>query len=137
MGNLIDGLGFRQDWTMPGATARMPRIMAEKVRVGVIGCGAISGRYIQTSRMFPILDVVACADLNRAAAEKKAAEFSIPRVLGVEELVADKSIDVVLNLTIPKAHVPVCIQCLEAGKHVYVEKPLATTRAEAQKVVEL
>ena len=100
----------------------------ERIRVGVIGCGAISGRYFQTSASFPILEMAACADLNRAAAEKKAAEFAVPRVLQVDELIEDESIDIVLNLTVPKAHAPICMSALEAGKHVYVEKPLAVTR---------
>jgi len=102
----------------------------ERIRVGVIGCGAISGRYFQTSASFPILEMAACADLNRGAAEKKAAEFGVPRVLEVDELIGDPDIDVVLNLTVPKAHAPVCLKALEAGKHVYVEKPLAVTRAD-------
>jgi predicted dehydrogenase len=110
--------------------------MPEKIRVGLIGCGAISGKYLQTSRGFPILDIVACADLNREAAEKKAAEFSVPKVLDVDELLADKSIDVVLNLTIPKAHAPICLAALDAGKSVYVEKPLAVTRKDGQAILQ-
>jgi predicted dehydrogenase len=109
--------------------------MSEKIRVGVVGCGAISGRYLQTSRMFPVLEIAACADLDRSAAEKKAAEFGVPRVLEVEELLADKSIDIVLNLTVPKAHAPVTLAALDAGKHVYLEKPLAVTREDGQAIL--
>jgi len=109
--------------------------MAEKFRVGVIGCGAISGKYLQTSRMFPILEIAACADLNRDAAKKKAEEFNIPQVLDVEQLLADPSIQAVLNLTVPKAHAPICQAALDAGKHVYVEKPLAVTRRDGQAIV--
>jgi len=109
--------------------------MAEKFRVGVVGCGAISGKYLQTSRMFPILQIAACADLNREAAKKKAEEFNIPQVLDVEQLLADPSIDAVLNLTIPKAHAPITLEALDAGKHVYVEKPLAVTRRDGQAIV--
>ncbi len=116
-------------------SAIIPGIMPEKVRVGVIGCGAISGKYFSTSRLFPILEMAACADINREAAEKKAAEFSIPKVMTVDELLADKSIEAVLNLTVPKAHAPICIRSLEAGKHVYVEKPLAVTRRDAQEIL--
>ncbi|MGA2441019.1 MAG: Gfo/Idh/MocA family oxidoreductase, partial [Tepidisphaeraceae bacterium] len=91
--------------------------------------------YLRTSRSFPILEIAACADLNRAAAEKEAAEHGVPRVLSVDELLADKSIDVVLNLTVPKAHAPVCLAALQAGKHVYVEKPLAVTRQDGQAIL--
>jgi len=106
--------------------------MSEKVRVGVVGCGAISAAYLRASKTHPILEMAACADLNRTAAEKRAAEFGVPRVLEVEQLLADKSIDIVLNLTVPKAHAPVTVAALEAGKHVYLEKPLAVTREDGQ-----
>lgn len=109
--------------------------MPEKFRVGLIGCGAISGKYLQTSRNFPILQFVAAADINRDAAKKKAEEFAIPRVLDVDALLADPEVDVVLNLTIPKAHAPICLAALDAGKHVYVEKPLAVTRRDAQAII--
>jgi predicted dehydrogenase len=109
--------------------------MSERIRVGVVGCGAISGRYLQTSRSFPILEIAACADLDRAAAERKAADYGVPRVLEVDELLADESIDLILNLTVPKAHTPICLAALNAGKHVYVEKPLAVTRADGQAIL--
>jgi predicted dehydrogenase len=109
--------------------------MSERIRVGVVGCGAISGRYLQTSAAFGNLQIVACADLSRAVAEKKAAEFNIPRVLEVDELIADKSVDVVLNLTVPKAHFPISLAAIGAGKHVYVEKPLAVTREDGLAIV--
>ena len=104
--------------------------MKERIRIGVVGCGAISGKYLQTSKGFPILEMAACADLDRSVAEKKAAEFGVPKVLGVDQLLADKSIDIVLNLTVPKAHAPVTLAALDAGKHVYLEKPLAVTRED-------
>src|SRR5580698_9262625 len=98
--------------------------MAEKVRVGVVGCGAISGAYLGMAKNFPIVEMVACADLDTAKAKAAAEKFNIPKVLSVEELIADKSIEIVLNLTVPKAHVPISIAALEAGKHTYAEKPL-------------
>ena len=110
--------------------------MAEKVRVGVVGCGAISGAYFKHAKSFPILEIVACADLNAEAAKAKANEFEVPRVLSVEQLVVDDDIDVVLNLTVPKAHVPIALAAIEAGKHTYAEKPLGVDRDEAGKVVQ-
>ena len=110
--------------------------MPERVRVGVIGCGAISGAYFQHAKNFPILDIVACADLNPDAAKKKAEEYNVPRVLKVDELIRDDAIEVVLNLTVPKAHVPIALAAIEAGKHTYAEKPLGVDRVEAKKVVD-
>ena len=79
----------------------------DKVRIGVIGCGAISGAYLGMAKNFPLVELVACADMNPEAAKKKAAEFNVPKVCGVDELIADPSIEIVLNLTVPKAHAPV------------------------------
>jgi len=105
------------------------------VRAGLIGCGAISGEYLKRAALFPILRIVACADLNPQAAKAKAWEYGIPRVRSVEELLADPEIELILNLTIPNAHAPISLAALSAGKHVYVEKPLAISRAEGVAVM--
>ncbi len=110
--------------------------MSEKVQVGLIGCGAISGAYLKYAQYFPILQVAACADLNMDAARYRATEFGVPKVCSVEELFKDDEIDIVLNLTIPKAHVPVSLAAIRAGKHVYCEKPLGVNRAEGKKVID-
>lgn len=109
--------------------------MEQKVRVGVIGTGAISGAYLGMAKNFPIVEMAACADMNLEAARSKAAEFNIPRVCTVGELLADSSIELVLNLTVPKAHVPVAMQAIEAGKHTYSEKPLGIDRDEAAEML--
>src|SRR2546421_12462506 len=106
--------------------------MAEKVRVGLVGCGAISGHYLKHAKDFPILGFVACADINSESAKQKAEEFAIPRVLKVDELIEDDAVELVLNLTVPKAHVPVALKAIEAGKHMYAEKPLGVNRDEAK-----
>lgn len=111
--------------------------MPERVRVGVIGCGAISGSYLSMARQFPIVEIAAVADINPDAAHAKAREFQVPRVLSVDQLLADESIELVLNLTVPKAHVPVALRALEAGKHTYCEKPLGINREEGRAVLEL
>jgi predicted dehydrogenase len=79
--------------------------------------------------------MAACADLNRAAAEQRAAEFNVAKVLSVEELLGDPGIDIVLNLTVPKAHAGVTLAALAAGKHVYTEKPLGITRQEGEAIL--
>src|SRR5450432_3568556 len=110
--------------------------MSQKMRIGVVGCGAISGVYIYHSRQFPILEIASCADLNHETAQKKAAEYGIPKAQSVDEMMADPSIDIILNLTIPKAHAPICLAALEADKHVYTEKPLAVTRQDGQDILD-
>ena len=100
----------------------------EKVKVGIIGCGKISGIYCQAKQVFEILDIVACADLIPERAKARAEEYGIPQVCSPEELLNDPEIELVVNLTIPQAHAEVCLAALEAGKHVYVEKPLGIDR---------
>ena len=104
----------------------------DRVKVGVVGCGKISGAYLGMAKNFPVVEMVACADLNMDAARAKAAEYGIPRVLSVEELVKDPEIEIVLNLTVPKAHVPIGLAAIEAGKHTYAEKPLGVNREEGK-----
>jgi predicted dehydrogenase len=103
-----------------------------RTRIGIIGCGNISPIYLQAGKRFEILEVVACADIDLERAKARAAEFDIPKACSVEELLADPDIDIVVNLTIPKAHGPVGLTVLQAGKSVYNEKPLAALREEAQ-----
>ncbi|MEA2012589.1 MAG: Gfo/Idh/MocA family oxidoreductase [Verrucomicrobiota bacterium] len=110
--------------------------MPEKQKVGVIGCGNISSAYFTAAKTFDDIDIVACADINMTAARKKAEEFGI-KALTVEEILKDQSISIIINLTIPQAHVEVNLKILEAGKHAYCEKPFALNRAKGKTVLEL
>lgn len=98
--------------------------------IGIVGCGMISGIYLQNFRRFDYLRVGACADLDPRRAEARATEFGVPKACSVEELLADPTIDIVVNLTVPAAHAAVNLGAVHAGKHVYAEKPLTMTRAE-------
>jgi predicted dehydrogenase len=104
------------------------------LRVGVVGCGIIGKRYVADSGAYDGWRPVACADLDTALADAFAGEFGL-RAEPVEELVADPDVDLVLNLTPPKAHAALVRAALEAGKHVYTEKPLGTTAAEGRELV--
>ena len=109
----------------------------KKAKVGVVGCGNISGIYFKNGKWLESIEIVACADLVPERARAKAAEFGIPRSCTVEELLADPEIEIVINLTIPIAHAEVALAALEAGKCVYNEKPLAITRADGRKMLDL
>ena len=111
--------------------------MKSAVTVGVVGCGTISATYLKIAASFPLLEVVACADLDLDRARARAAEFGIARACAVDDLLADPAIEVVLNLTIPRAHGVVARAALHAGKSVYNEKPLALDRAEGQALLDL
>jgi predicted dehydrogenase len=107
----------------------------KRVGVGIIGCGVISGAYLKAARKFPILEIVALADANPAAAKARGVEFGIP-ARSVEALLDDPSIEIVLNLTVPKAHVEVALRTVAAGKHVHSEKPLGINLDEAGALLE-
>ena len=102
--------------------------------VGIIGAGNISMTYMRNAALFPALRLVACADVSSAAATARAAEYGI-RAVAVDALLADPEVDLVLNLTIPAAHVAVSLAALTAGKHVFTEKPLATSAADGRRLV--
>ncbi len=105
------------------------------VKVGIVGCGNISGIYFKAGQVFEILDIVACADLIMDRAKAKADEFGCKAVT-VDELMQDPEIEIVLNLTIPAAHAEIALRAIEAGKSVHNEKPLAITREEGRKILE-
>ncbi|MDQ0560156.1 putative dehydrogenase [Rhizobium mesoamericanum] len=107
----------------------------ERVGIGIIGCGNISGAYLKAMASFPILDVCGVADLNHDMAVAKAAEFNVP-AKKIDELFADPAIEIIVNLTIPKAHVAVALKALDAGKHTYSEKPLGINFAEGKLLAE-
>ncbi len=111
-------------------------VTEQQVAVGIIGCGNISGIYFETARKFPILRIAACADLDLARAQARGTEFGV-RACTVDELLADPEIAIVINLTVPRAHAAVSMAILEAGKHVYTEKPLTTTLDDATRVLNL
>ena len=110
--------------------------MAKKVKVGVIGCGNISDAYFKASQTFNNLEIAACADQRREAAEAKAVVYGL-KILSVEELLADKSIEIVLNLTTPQAHTEINMLALKAGKHAYCEKPFGLDRKSGKEVLRL
>jgi predicted dehydrogenase len=110
--------------------------MNDKVKIGIIGCGNISQAYFGAAKKFKILEVVSCADINMEAAKAKAEENEV-KAVSVEEMLADPEIQIVINLTIPAVHAEVSMKILEAGKHVHCEKPLAVTREDGKKVLDL
>ena len=105
--------------------------MAKELGVRIIGCGNISTTYFSLSPLFKGLKVLACADLNMNAAELRAGEYSV-KAQTIDELLANDELDVIVNLTIPDAHFAVSKRILEAGKHVYSEKPLVLTLEQGE-----
>lgn len=107
-----------------------------KSNIGIIGCGQISSIYLEAPRTFNILNIVACADLDMDRARAQASRFGVPNACTVDELLADPTIDIVINLTIPKVHAEVGMSVINAGKSVYAEKPLALNRIQGRALLD-
>lgn len=102
-----------------------------QTRVGIIGAGNISSVYLEADRKFRNLYITKVADIDLARARAQADKFG-KQAVTVEELLDDPEVEIVVNLTVPQAHAEVAMRALEAGKHVYNEKPLAVERADAE-----
>jgi predicted dehydrogenase len=99
------------------------------MNIGIIGCGNISTTYLGLAPLFKGLQVVAVADMNMEAATARAAEYKV-QAQTVDDLLANPDVGLVINLTIPAAHYDITRRAVEAGKHVYSEKPVVLTLAE-------
>ena len=122
----------------------------KKTKLGVIGCGMISGAYLKAASRFQNIEIVAGSDIVPGRAAAKRDEFkefgynentfraydANPEGTN-EELLADPEIEVVLNLTPPKQHSRVDLEILNAGKHAYSEKPFGVNLEDAKKVLKL
>ncbi len=98
--------------------------MNKVYKVGLIGCGHISETYFRAEKYFNNIKIIKCADINHTNAIKCAKAYKI-KALSVKDLLKDQEVEIILNLTIPKAHYQVAKQSLLNGKHVYSEKPMA------------
>ena len=104
-----------------------------KVKIGIIGCGVISNTYIRDiHKLYDKLQICACADVNLDVARQQAERYGIPLGCTVEELLENKEIEIVVNLTPPLVHGEINRKILEAGKHLYCEKPFALTPEEGE-----
>ena len=109
----------------------------QPVKVALVGCGGISNAYLGTMiNKFKILDVVGGYDRNPDKVKDKVEKFGI-KAMTFEEILADDSIEIVVNLTAPTGHYPVIKQLLEAGKHVYTEKVLSVELEHAAELVKI
>jgi predicted dehydrogenase len=108
--------------------------VGEPLRVGLLGAGNISRQYLAALPRLSNLRLVAVADALATNADAVSASQGVP-VRTVDELLTSDDVDVILNLTTPQAHASLTIAALEAGKHVYLEKPFATSLAEADAMV--
>ena len=110
--------------------------MQKIANVGLIGCGDIAETYFRAHKYFNNFKIIKCADINKKAAEKCAKIYKIESS-SINELLKDKKIQIILNLTIPTAHYSVAKKSLLSGKHVYSEKPLAVNFNDGLELVKI
>ncbi len=105
-------------------------------KVGLIGCGHIAETYFRAHKYFNNFKIIKCADIRDKAAKKCAYKYGI-KALSVKELLKDKEIEIILNLTIPKAHYEVAKKALLHNKHVYSEKPMAINLNDGKELLKI
>ena len=110
--------------------------MNKVFKIGLIGCGHIAETYFRAEKYFNNIKIIKCADINEKASKRCALNFGIKSVT-VNELLKDKEIEIILNLTIPKAHYQISKKALMNGKHVYSEKPLAINLNDGKKLLKI
>jgi predicted dehydrogenase len=109
----------------------------KNTRIALVGCGFVADYYVGTMRAHPELEIAGVMDCDVLRSAHFAAHYKLPAYSSFEAVLSDPSISIVANLTNPRSHYEVSRRCLEAGKHVYSEKPLALRLSEAEHLVDL
>src|SRR5712691_122203 len=109
----------------------------ETLGIGIVGTGNIAGGYARDIATHPEIRLVAATDLDPVRASAFAQEHGCRAHGSLDELLADPAVDIVVNLTVHHAHHAVSKRALEAGRHVYSEKPLALRPTEAGELIAL
>ena len=110
--------------------------MKRVFKVGLIGCGHIAETYFRAHKYFNNFKIVKCADIKESASRRCASIYGI-KSLTVNQLLNDDDIEIILNLTVPKAHYKVAKSALEHNKHVYSEKPMAINLSDGIKLLKI
>jgi predicted dehydrogenase len=109
----------------------------QDLNIAIAGCGNIAGPYAHTLKPYEHIHLLGATDVEPQRAQAFVDAHGGTAYASLDELLADERVDAVVNLTIHHAHPAVITRCLEAGKHVYSEKPLAMSYAEARALVDL
>jgi len=118
--------------------ADVPRVKRDKIRVGHIGCGSVSGAYLPVMSKHPNIEVVSVCDIIPERAKKRAEEFNVPNVYpNIDAMLAGAEFDFLVNTTSMPSHYPVNKKGLEAGKHVWSEKPMALEVSKGKELIAL
>ena len=110
--------------------------MNKVFNIGLVGCGHISETYFRAEKYFNNIKIIKCADINNDVAKKCAKEHGIEST-NMDDIFKDNDIEIILNLTIPKAHFEISEKALLSGKHSYSEKPICINFEDGKKLLEL
>lgn len=111
--------------------------MSRKIQVGIVGCGNVAKKYSEQLAGYENIGILGFADVDRDRAVTFSAEYGGKAYDSLDAMLADPAVELIVNLTIHHVHVEVITKCLEAGKHVHTEKPLAMDPVEAMQLVEM
>jgi len=139
-GHAAAAIGLLGRASVVNATADMgiPVPAGRKIRVGIIGCGSVSWKYIPDMKSRPYIEIVSACDIIRPRAEKQAKEHGIPHVYGhIDEMLEGADFELLVNTTSITEHYKINKIGLQAGKHVWSEKPLANSVADGQELIDL
>ena len=122
------------EWAASRAHAEAGR----KIRVGIIGCGSVSWKYIPELQSKPYFELVSACDIIPSRARARARKFSIPHVYShIDEMLAGAEFDFLVNTTSMPSHYEVNKRALQAGRHLWSEKPLADSVSHGRELIEL
>jgi len=111
--------------------------MSHTISIAIVGCGFVADYYLITLKRYPHIKVAGIYDLDEERSEKFSQNYAVDVYQSFQDILEDSQVDIVVNLTNPDSHFEINLAALEAGKHVYSEKPLAMKLEEAEKLVEL
>jgi predicted dehydrogenase len=135
-GRLALGAGLALAWGQWKAQSGEPK--PRRVRTGIIRCGSVSHAYLPILVGSRLIELVSLCDIRPERARRQAERFNVPHVSAdLESMLAGEPFEFLVNLTDMQAHEAINRRALEAGKHVWSEKPLANSLAAGQKLLRL
>jgi predicted dehydrogenase len=105
--------------------------------IAIVGCGYVADYYLACLKNYPRLIVAGVFDIDPRRLRVFCGHYKLPSYVSFEALLEDNRVSIVLNLTNPREHYAVSRRCLEAGKSVYSEKPLAMNYKQAEELVKI
>jgi predicted dehydrogenase len=140
---LQQSVGAGAALTITGLAGSLPHAAAQaaaatnRIRVGVIGCGSVSGRYLPHLSECPYAELVSTCDIVPERAEARAHEFNVPHHYPhISKMLAGAEFDLLVNLTDMQEHEHLNQEGIAAGKHIWSEKPIANSLEAGQAILE-